>query len=78
MVVDGEIVGGHCILLSSVSVVSEPGGGRGRSGQAMPDLVEAVTSQCRAVAAVASLLFDASVTHQLGGSAASLPVRGFM
>jgi hypothetical protein len=64
----------------SVSVVSEPGGGRGRSRQTMSDLKEAVTPQSRAISARGILTIGVPefVPDRLGGSAASLPVRGFM
>jgi hypothetical protein len=59
---------------------SEPEGGRGRSGQMLSDLGETVTSQFRASSAVESLSFSHRKPREgrLGGSAASLPVRGFM
>ena len=73
-------IGGHRIPPVSVSVVSEPGGGRDRPGQTMSDLEGAITDRVRAVSAVASLSFGAALPgeRRLGGSAASLPVRGFI
>jgi hypothetical protein len=60
----------------AVSVMSEPGRGRGRSPQTMSDLRKTVTRQSRAISAV--VFPSISRKRRLGGSAASLPVRGFM
>lgn len=77
-VTDGT--GGHRIPPASVSVVSEPGGGRDRPVQTMSDLEGAITDRVRAVSAVASRSFGTSRLreYQPGGFAASLPVGGFI